>query len=193
MTGWTIIYISVSISIPTLESSFLCNKAHQLINHECHRRNQAKPPGATRYRTEEREREIKQTPKKCGGMVTNEGLGREENESRRSEMPFTELLCAHFTHITSFSLHNSPRREESFSLILETWKSRTLRFNYCNHGYPAHRQHSWDLKAVVPREPTLPDWLSGREERTCKAREGRRKRGKEERKRGQEGGWEGRW
>lgn len=107
---------------------------------------------------------------------------RRKKESRRSETPFTELLCAHFTHITSFSLHNSPRREESFSLILETWKSRTLRFNYCNHGYPAHRQHSWDLKAVVPREPTLPDWLSGREERTCKAREGRRKGGREGRK-----------
>lgn len=120
-------------------------------------------------------------------MVTNEGLGREEKGSRRPAAPFPERWCAHCTHITSFSLHNSPTREEPFSLTSETWKSRTLRFNYCNHGYPAPRQHSWDLKAVVPREPTLPDWLSGTGERTCKAREGRREGGKERREGGREG------
>ena len=68
----------------------------------------------------EREREIKQKLEKWGGIVTNEEIRREEKGRRRIQHLLSH--SAHALHVNSLWLHKSPVREESFALILETWK-----------------------------------------------------------------------
>lgn len=106
--------------------------------------------------------------------------GRRESTGSWRNYNLLRPYVKHLTRIISFSLHNNPIRAELFSLILETRKVGFWEFNYCIHGYPTLWRHSWDLKAGVTREPSIPSWLLGREERRWKAGEEGREKGREE-------------
>ena len=108
----------------------------------------------------------------------------DSKQMKQKEPPFTEPLRAYFTrYLTQVSQESCKGRITCSHFRDVESIVRLEEFNYCIHGYPTQKKHTWDLKAGVTR---LCQTLRKRRKEVAgeRGRKGERKTGRKEGKGG---------